>query len=105
MGYLKNGLLIWNIVLTAAVGFLIVSHFKWKDKSAESKVSIAKPDMVAANGAKVPFRIAYFEMDSIAGSLYMVRDLKDEMARRQEANDHELEELKRGFQQKFNSYQ
>ncbi|MDP4263001.1 MAG: OmpH family outer membrane protein [Bacteroidota bacterium] len=98
---MKKGLLIWNVVLTAIAGYLLVVHFGAKNSGIPATRSVPR-DLPAANN---PLRIAYFEMDSIAASLYIVRDLKEEMNRKQEANDHEVEELRKSFQQKYNYYQ
>ncbi|HET6994850.1 MAG TPA: OmpH family outer membrane protein, partial [Chitinophagaceae bacterium] len=52
-----------------------------------------------------PFRVAYFEMDSIASGLYIVRDFRREMSIKEEKNDSEIERMKRNFQRKFTDYQ
>jgi outer membrane protein len=98
---MKKGLLIWNVVLSGIAVYLLIAHFSSKD----NKNPVLKSTKADPPSTNTPFRVAYFEMDSIAASLYIVRDLKDEMNRKQEANDHELEDLRKSFQQKYNYYQ
>jgi outer membrane protein len=98
---MKNGWLIWNIVLTLVAGYLLISHF----------TSHKDPALPVASGPKdstfihSPFRVAYFEMDSIAATLYIVRDFKKEMTKKEEENDSQIEALRKKFQQKFYDYQ
>jgi outer membrane protein len=98
---MKNGLLIWNIALTLVAGYLIYAHFTTsKKREAEPK---ADPMQIASDPG--PFRIAYFEMDSIASGLYIVRDFRRDMNAKEEKNDGEIERMRRNFQRKFTDYQ
>ncbi|TMI72358.1 MAG: OmpH family outer membrane protein [Bacteroidetes bacterium] len=98
---MKNGLLIWNIALTLVAGYLIYAHFATsKKREAEPKVD---PMQIASDPG--PFRIAYFEMDSIASGLYIVRDFRRDMNAKEEKNDGEIERMRRNFQRKFTDYQ
>jgi outer membrane protein len=97
---MKNGLLIWNVVLTLVAGYLLFEHFTSKKGAVmETKGASNMPAPVIS-----PFRIAYFEMDSIESNLFMLKDLRLEMNKREEAMDRELDELKKNFQQKFDYY-
>lgn len=98
---MKNGLLIWNVVLSLLVGFLLVMQFgAKKGKSAGSAKSGG--DSTVADGQ---FRMAYFEMDSIAANFNLVKDLKTEMTNKEAAINAEIENRTKALQQKFNFYQ
>jgi outer membrane protein len=49
--------------------------------------------------------MAYFEMDSIAANFDMVKDLKTEMTKREDAIKAELDRLGKSMQQKLSYYQ
>jgi outer membrane protein len=49
--------------------------------------------------------MAYFEMDSVAANFELVKELKTEMLKREEAINAEMEKLARNMQQKYNYYQ
>ena len=98
---MKNGLLVWNVVLTIIAGFLLIMHFRPAPKSTKSGTYIA-PDSASLNQ---PFRIAYFEMDSVAANAEVVKDVKSELNRKEEQITVEIENLSKSFQDKFNYYQ
>jgi outer membrane protein len=49
--------------------------------------------------------MAYFEMDSVAANFEMVKELKAEMSKREDAIKSELDRLGKGMQQKLSFYQ
>ncbi len=94
---MNRGLLVFNIVLLALVGVLFYLHFAPAKKGApkvEAKVVDTKN-----------FKIAYFEMDSLEASFSMVKDVKSELARREEAINSELARLDKSYREKANMYQ
>ena len=99
---MKNGLLIWNILLTIIAGYLLFVHFGSKKKVnvAGQRVSTSDTTMHGKG-----FTIAFFEMDSVDANFKLVRDLKAELAKREEAIKNELESLGRNFQQRRNYFQ
>ena len=99
---MKNGLLIWNILLTLIVGYLLIVQFSGKKtvKVASERVS-ASDSTMSGKG----FTIAFFEMDSVDANFKLVRDLKAELARKEDAIKNELETLGRNFQQRRNYFQ
>lgn len=52
-----------------------------------------------------PFRIAYFEMDSVATKFDLVKELKAELSKKDEQNNTEMDKLSKNFQQKYLYYQ
>jgi outer membrane protein len=95
---MNRGLLFLNIVLLALVGILFYLHF-----APQKKEAVKAP--VAAAGAQKEFRIAYFEMDSLEAAFAMVKDVKGELARREEAINSELSRLDKNYREKANMYQ
>jgi len=98
---MKNGLLIWNIALTLVAGYLIYAQI------ISSKKTVTEPKVLPQHTSQdpVPFRVAYFEMDSIASRLYVVRDFRRQMTEDEERNDSELDKMRKDFQKKFTDYQ
>jgi outer membrane protein len=100
---MKNGLLIWNVVLTVIAGYLLFTRFNTKSANGESaKITAGDSSSLAA---KSPFRIAYFEMDSVAAHFEAVKELRAEMNKREDNITSELDRLGKNLQQKFNYYQ
>ena len=99
---MKNGLLIWNILLTIIAGYLLFVQFgsKKKVQVAGERVSTTDTTMLGKG-----FTIAFFEMDSVDANFKLVKDLKAELAKREEAIKNELESLGRNFQQRRNYFQ
>ena len=97
---MKNGLLIFNVLLLLLVGILFYLHFSGK-KSTPAK-TIAKDGTVNSNG---DFKIAYFEMDSLENSFQMVKDVKTELGKKEDAINGELSRLEKNYQNKIAQYQ
>ncbi len=100
---MKNGLLIWNLALTLGCGYLLFTHFTGKNPGASGK-GVTR-DGQAVSSEKGTFKIAYFEMDSLAANFDMVKELKSEMLKREEAINGEIARMSKNLQQKFNYYQ
>ena len=96
---MKNGILIFNIVLLILVGVLFYLHFAQGDKGVKSNTN--------ANVSSNPgdFKIAYFEMDSIENSFAMVKDVKAELSKKEETINNELERLEKNYRNKITKYQ
>jgi outer membrane protein len=98
---MKNGMLVLNVVLLIAVGILFYLHF-----------SSRNPNTVHTSGSKTgetagakQFKIAYFEMDSLEASFTMVKDVKSELSKREDAVNGELSGLEKKYQNKIAQYQ
>jgi outer membrane protein len=98
---MKNGLLIWNVVLTLIAGYLLVAHFSSRKGNASSAKTIAG-DSTVPQGS---FKMAYFEMDSVEANFSLVKDVKAELSKREDAINAEIDRLAKNIQQKYKYYQ
>lgn len=95
---MKNALLIWNVLLTLLTGYLLFQQFGGSGKKQDT----------AQNGSSAEgmgFRIAYFEMDSIENNFDKVKDVKKEIADKDEYYNSELAKLEARLNRKKQSYQ
>jgi outer membrane protein len=76
---MKNGLLIWNVVLTVLAGYLLIAHLSKKGDAIHKNEAAA-----ASLGSSSQFRIAYFEMDSVENNFKLVKDVKAEIDKKEE---------------------
>ena len=98
---MKNGLLIWNVLLTLGLAFVGVSYF-----TGNGKKSTKSPATSGGAEAKPgSFRIAYFEMDSVEANFAMVKDVKAEISKKEDAMNTELDNLDKNYRDKVNGYQ
>ena len=97
---MRNGLIVWNVILTLIIGFLLFKQFGTAGK---------KGSRVMANDTTYThpgqFRMAYFEMDSIASNFEMVKEIKADLNKKEDENNKEMESLAKQFQQKYIYYQ
>jgi outer membrane protein len=96
---MKNGMLIWNIVLTAVAGLLLFLHFNGNRKSGP-----VKPVRSDTASAESPTRIAYIDMDSVQENYKYAKDFLSEIKRLENANNLELEKLGEDLKKKWNAY-
>lgn len=76
---MKNGLLIWNIVLTLLTGYLLITHFTGKkEEKVASRTAIS-------NNSSVPSgcRIAYFVEDSVESSYKMIKEVVNDLEKKE----------------------
>lgn len=98
---MKNGLLIWNAILTLVAGYLLISHFTSKKKeTASGTINVAK-DTPQSNS----FRIAYFEMDSVENNYQMVKDVQAEIDQKEKEYNNDVSQLDWTFRKKYEGYQ
>lgn len=98
---MKNALLVLNLVLLAAVGYLFYRQFSSKSIKSSIEFSGHKDK----NSLQAPFRIAYFEIDSIEAYFDLVKEIRNEISRKQAAINLEMDRLERSYQNKYNDYQ
>ena len=98
---MKNGLLVWNIVLTLLVGYLLFAQLNKKGNVVAGNKNVNRDSNVVNAG----FRIAYFEMDSIETHFTMVKDIKAEIAKKDEEYSNSLNQLDATYRNKIQEYQ
>ena len=98
---MKNGLLVLNVLLLILVGILFFLHFNSK-KAPALNPSTSK---ITTSNTSTPLRIAYFEMDSIENSFAMVKDVKNELGKKEDAVNSELSKLEKTYRNKVAQYQ
>ena len=97
---MKDKMLIWNVLLTLLVVYLLFFHPVSKKKNS--------PDEKVADTSDIQsdsFRIAYFEMDSIAANFELVKEVKSELGKKEESINSELDLLGKEIQKKYVYYQ
>ena len=97
---MKNGMLIWNVILSGVVAVLLFLHFGSTGKKSGGKTT--DKDSLRNPGQ---FRMAYFEMDSVASNFDLVKEVKTELAKKEEEINREVDGLTRNFQYKYKYYQ
>jgi len=98
---MKNGLLIWNVLLTIIAGYLLFNQFGSKTKTDP----VTRNAVTDSSFSHAPFRIAYFEMDSIENNFQVVKNVKAEINKKEDEINGELNRLAKELQQKYNYFQ
>jgi len=98
---MKNGLLVWNVVLTLVVAYLLFTVF---NKKSSNRVVGKSANKDASAGASA-FRIAYFEVDSVENSLDMVKDVRAEINKKDEEYNNNVAQLEVTYKKKIQEYQ
>ncbi|MEO7922362.1 MAG: OmpH family outer membrane protein [Chitinophagaceae bacterium] len=99
---MKNGLIIWNVVLSLVAGYLLFAQFNSKKKNRTTQAKTSNSDSL---GVDKQFRIAYFEMDSVAANFDMVKEVKAELNKKEEEINNEMDRMAKNLQQKYAYYQ
>lgn len=99
---MKNFLVVLNVVLLAAVGYLFYLQFSSKKSGTVNNNPEQGKDVVVSPNS---FRIAYFDMDSVEKNFQMVKEVKEELNKKEDDMNNELDNLNRTYQQKANDYQ
>ena len=93
---MKKGMIVWNVALTLVAAVLLYYHFT----GSGGRSSLTKRAEPAG-----PFRMAYFEMDSVAANFDLVKELKAEMQKKEEAINSEMQKMADNMQRKYEYYQ
>lgn len=95
---MKNGLIIWNVVLTLLTGYLLITHFSG-GKSGNGAAKSGGNDTASSNH---DFKIAYFEMDSVEAHYSMVKDVKAEIETKESEYNKGVGKLDDTYKNKYN---
>ena len=96
---MKNSLLALNIVLLILVVVLFYLHFSSPAKKPEPKTTST------GTNTTEPFRIGYFEMDSIENNYELLKDVRNELKGKEQQLTSQLNQMKNKYMQKVNKFQ
>jgi outer membrane protein len=91
---MNRSFIIWNVLLTAGLLFIGVSYFSSGGKARTLKAS-----------APGTFSMAYFEMDSIETNFNLVKELKEELSKKEQSMEQEMQKMAGNAQLRYNYYQ
>jgi outer membrane protein len=100
---MKSGSIIFNAIVLVLIGVLFYLHFAGSSKPKSASAAVGTSASSSADPKD--FRIAYFEMDSLEDSFSMVKDVKNELAREEDAINAELARMEKQLRDKANRYQ
>jgi len=101
---MKNGLIILNVILLMAVGFLFYMHFDSAKKGAKLQNKTEQKDPIDSL-SQGSCRIAYFEMDSVAANFEKAKEMQGELEKKEEKMNSEMNRLQNLYQQKYINFQ
>jgi outer membrane protein len=101
---MKNGLVILNVILLMAVGFLFYLHFNSAKTGTNSQNKTEQKDPIDSS-ARGGCRIAYFEMDSVAANFEKAKEMQSELEKKEEKMNSEMNRLQNLYQQKYVTFQ
>ena len=89
--------MIWNVVLSVVAAVLLFFQFGPKKNRSNAAKSA-----VTDTANKGPFRIAYFEMDSVEANFNVVKDVKAEINTKDNEYNNNLAKLDDIYKKRFN---
>src|SRR5678815_287120 len=101
---MKNGLIILNVILLMAVGFLFYVHFDSAKSSTKLQNKTEQKDPIDSL-SQSSCRIAYFEMDSVAANFEKAKEMQGELEKKEEKMNSEMNRLQNMYQQKYINFQ
>lgn len=99
---MKNFLVVLNAVLLVAVGYLFYLQFATKRPAVVTKSPEQSQNVISSPNS---FRIAYFVMDSIEKNFQMVKEVKEQLNKKEDDMNNEMDVMNRNYQQKVSGYQ
>lgn len=96
----RNFLLAFNFVLLFLVAVLFYLHFSSSSKKSEPVATKAMETAPAG-----PFKIAYFEMDSIENNYEYLKEVKSQLKAKENQLTAQLTTLKNRYMEKVNKFQ
>ena len=90
-----------SILALVLVGVLYYLHFTQGDRQGVSAAS-SKTDSARRSGE---FRMAYFEMDSVDKNYDYVQEIKENLRKKEESVNIQLNAMKTGYQKKIQEWQ
>jgi outer membrane protein len=94
---MKNGLLFSNVILAIAVAVLFYLQFSSKNSTSSN----GKATSAANNG---PFKIAYFEMDSLENNYEYFKEVRAQLRTKDQSVSAELNQIKTTYYNTYKEY-
>jgi outer membrane protein len=96
---MKNGMLIWNILLTVVAGVLLFLYFGNSKKGGTPKIALADTlNKVSST------RIAYINMDSVEERYLFAREILEEVRKTEQDNNFKLQKMSDDYSKKLQGY-
>jgi outer membrane protein len=96
---MKNGMLIWNILLTVVAGVLLFLYFGNSKKGSTPKTAFADTlNKVSST------RIAYINMDSVEERYLFAREILEEVRKTEQDNNFKLQKMSDDYSKKLQGY-
>lgn len=93
---MKKEFIVWNVLLTAGVVLLLALYFKESGKGQKNIKNTSSTD---------GFKMAYFEMDSVEANFILVTELKEELKKKEQDIEQEMQKMASNMQQRYNYFQ
>jgi outer membrane protein len=97
---MKNGMIIWNIILTVLAGVLLFLFLGKSKKTETTKF----PRVEGQEQPVQPTRIAYINMDSVQENYAFAKEILDDIRKIEQDNNFRLEKLSDDYNKKLQSY-
>src|SRR5690606_9548766 len=94
-----------STILSVLALILIAVLFYLQFKPGTSAKVLSKSDSNDSTLNSGEFRIAYFEMDSLENNFELVKEVKNELTKKEEAINSELTRLEKNYRDKITKYQ
>ncbi len=94
-----------STILSVLALVLIAVLFYFQFTSGSSTKISSKSESIDSTFNRGDFRIAYFEMDSLENNFEMVKEVKTELTKKEEAINNELSRLEKNYRDKITKYQ
>src|SRR5687767_15464406 len=98
---MNKGLLTLNIILLVAVGALFFLYFG-KGTASTTREKENGKDSIIDNR---PFRVAYFDMDSVESNFVLAKEMQAELTKKDDNIASEWNRMQSNYQQKFQKFQ
>lgn len=103
---MKNAaLIVWNVVLTIAVAFLLFQKFSTSGsgftKTGADHMNSNESDSNSINGSNEALRIAYVNIDSLQAHYGLYEEKKKELERKQQQSEASLNKMIDDFQNEY----
>jgi len=98
---MNKGLLTLNIILLVAVGVLFFLYFG-KGTTRTTRIKENSKDSIIDNR---PFRVAYFDMDSVESNFVLAKEMQSELMKKDDNISGEMNRMQQNYQQRFQKLQ